>query len=148
MPNATVGADAPASPKSADWRAELNFQRWLEQKQVCERLEDGPATEEQCEAVIRPFYALEHVLQADMGVSVQALGAVLAIEIEDNEPDEPVDGLYRASLRAIRPQLVGSIAEYDDRVLSTATASDKLAMLEELGACERKLRQAREEAIR
>jgi hypothetical protein len=41
---------------------------------------------------------------------------VLVIEIGD-EDREDVPGLWRASLAAIRPQLVGAIAEDADRVL-------------------------------
>jgi hypothetical protein len=38
------------------------------------------------------------------------------IEIEGDAPED-VPGLHRASLVAIRPQLVGAIAEAADRVL-------------------------------
>jgi hypothetical protein len=48
---------------------------------------------------------------------VLALGAVLMVEIERDEP-ENVPGLNRAALAAIRPQLVGAIAADADRVLA------------------------------
>jgi hypothetical protein len=42
---------------------------------------------------------------------------VLVIEINDRLCEE-VDGLQEASLAAIRPQLIGAIAEAADRVLA------------------------------
>ena len=46
-----------------------------------------------------------------------ALGAVLMIAIKDGLVED-IAGLYRASLRVIRPQLIGAIAEDADRVLA------------------------------
>jgi hypothetical protein len=52
--------------------------------------------------------------------SVLALAAVLVIEHKDDWPDsEEVSGLRLASLRAIRPQLVGAVAEDADSVLAS-----------------------------
>jgi hypothetical protein len=48
--------------------------------------------------------------------SVLALGASLVIGIHADDKEENVLAAYRASLRAIRPQLVGAIAEDADRV--------------------------------
>ncbi len=56
-------------------------------------------------------------LDKRIGSSVLALGAVLIIAIEDNGAEE-TKGLNRASLAAIRPQLVGAIAEDAVRVLA------------------------------
>jgi hypothetical protein len=50
--------------------------------------------------------------------SVLALGARLMIGIQDNLDEDNVLAAYRVSLRAIRPQLVGGIAEDADRVLA------------------------------
>ena len=63
-------------------------------------------------------FAIEKLLQADIGASVHALAAVLVIEINERLCEE-VDGLQKASLAAIRSQLVGAIAEDADRVLAT-----------------------------
>ena len=56
-------------------------------------------------------------LDKRMGASVLALGAVLIIAIE-GDGAETTFGLNRAALAAIRPQLVGAIAEAADRVLA------------------------------
>ncbi len=58
-----------------------------------------------------------HKLDQRIGTSIVALGAILVISIQDGD-EEPVSGLHRASLVAIRPQLVGAIAEAADRVLA------------------------------
>jgi hypothetical protein len=60
----------------------------------------------------------EHVLHAGVGASLHALAASLIIEIEDNPEDEGARGLCRGSLAAIRPQLVGAIADDADRALA------------------------------
>jgi hypothetical protein len=64
-------------------------------------------------------FAIEKLLQADIGTSVHALAAVLVIEINDRLCEE-VDSLQETSLAAIRPQLIGAIAEAADRVLAEA----------------------------
>jgi hypothetical protein len=94
----------------ADERALILWDRYNEQKGDCERLESGPATRAQCQASYDALFAIEKLLQADIAVSLQALAGVLMIEIGD-EDREDVPGLWRASLAAIRPQLVGAIAE-------------------------------------
>jgi hypothetical protein len=63
----------------------------------------------------------EWELNKRIGASVLALGAVLIMEIgHDDHEFERVPRLYRAALAAIRPQLVGAIAEDADRVLAQA----------------------------
>jgi hypothetical protein len=106
------------NPSPADWRAELNWLKYREQKDCCHRRLEA-ATEEQHEAAYNALFAIEHVLQADIGASVHALAAVLMIEIEDDRLEE-VPRLHRAALAAIRPQLVGSIADAADRMLAEA----------------------------
>lgn len=102
---------APMSP--ADQRAELNWLKYREEKDLWNSLkDDGPHRE----AAWKSMSAFEHVLQADLATSVYALASVLMIEIEDNESDEDVPGVWRASLAAIRPRLTGVIAEAADRV--------------------------------
>jgi hypothetical protein len=105
---------APVS--AADERAFILWDRYKEQKGNCEQLERGSASTAQCQASYDAQFAIEHLLQADIAVSLHALAAVLVIEIGD-EDREDVPGLWRASLAAIRPQLVGAIAEDADRVL-------------------------------
>jgi hypothetical protein len=62
---------------------------------------------------------IEKAIEKHMGEgSVLALGASLVIGIHADDKDENVLAAYRASLRAIRPQLVGAIAEDADRVLA------------------------------
>lgn len=122
MPNATVRANDTALPKCAnpidDSRAELLWQRRKELKAIADRLMESPnGTEEACEAAHKPVFAAEHVLAADMHKSVQALAAVLMVEIQDETPEE-VDGLFRACLRAILPQLEGSIGADAERLLA------------------------------
>jgi hypothetical protein len=50
--------------------------------------------------------------------SILALAASLLVEIEFGDDEERVLQIYHASLAAIRPQLVGSIAADADRVLA------------------------------
>ena len=86
------------------------------QKDHCDRLlETG--TEEECEAAHKALHHFELRFQANTAKSIHALAAVLIIEVQDHTPEE-VDGLRKACLAAIRPQLVGQIAEDADRVLS------------------------------
>jgi hypothetical protein len=103
---------APISP--VDQRALILWDRYCEQKEHSERLQSGPATQAQCQVSFDALFAVEHLLQADIGASISALGAVLMVEIEGDAPED-VPGLYRAALAAIRQQLVGKIAEAADR---------------------------------
>jgi len=111
--------NAPVS--AADERALILWDRYNEQKGNRERLESGPATQAQCQASFDVQFAIEKLLQADIGASVHALAAVLVIEINDSLCEE-VDGLQKASLAAIRPQLTGAIARDADRVLQDEEA--------------------------
>jgi hypothetical protein len=95
------------------------WDRYREQKEHCHRLL-GSSTAEEIDLAYDALFDIEHALQADIGVSIQALAAVLVIEIEDDESNEHVPGFYRASLAAIRPHLVGAITEAADRVLALA----------------------------
>jgi hypothetical protein len=153
MPNATVRANARTLPEgtnrrvvlgavlataaagaaAADQRALLLWDRYNEQKGNCEQLESGPATQAQCQASYEALFAVEHLLQADIAVSLHALAAVLVIEIGD-EDREDVPGLWRASLAAIRPELVGAIAEAADRVLAKDEPDPVLALVTKVRA--------------
>jgi hypothetical protein len=95
----------PLSP--ADVRAEQN---WLKYRQLKER-------DAEWESAVRP---VEYALRTEIRTSVRALACVLMIQInEGDEECEEVPDLWRASLAAIRPQLVGAIAEDADHVLAT-----------------------------
>jgi hypothetical protein len=61
---------------------------------------------------------IEKAIRKHGEASVLALGASLVIGIHADDEEENVLAAYRASLRAIRPQLVGAIAEDADRVLA------------------------------
>jgi hypothetical protein len=63
------------------------------------------------------FCAIQGKIDEHLGASVVALAIVLMGAIYDRS-DEALPGLNRASLRAIRPQLVGTVAEAADRVLA------------------------------
>jgi hypothetical protein len=119
MTDTTVLPEAAAPPPNlslADWRAELNWLKYREQKDYCHRRAEA-AVEHNSEAAYDALFAIEHVLQADIGASVHALAAVLMIEIEDGLPED-VPGLHRSALAVIRPQLVGEIATAADRALA------------------------------
>lgn len=59
---------------------------------------------------------VENELDQHLGASVLALAAVLIVAIHDD--CEEIEGLNRAALAAIRPQLTGAIAEDADRALA------------------------------
>jgi len=118
---ATERANDTALPKCAnpsdDFRAELLWQRRRELKATAEHVMNSDrGTEEACDAAFKPVFAARHLLAADMDKSIQALACVLMIEIQDETPEE-VDGLNRACLRAILPQLEGSIGADAKRLL-------------------------------
>jgi hypothetical protein len=60
---------------------------------------------------------IEKVIGKHAEASILALAANLVIGIQADDDEDDVLQTYRASLRAIRPQLVGAIAEDADRVL-------------------------------
>jgi hypothetical protein len=68
------------------------------------------------------FCDIQWQIDKQIGTSVLALAAVLIGAVKSNDA-EPLRGLNRASLAAIRPQLVGAIAEDADRVLASANAA-------------------------
>ena len=61
---------------------------------------------------------VERIIAEYIGASILALGGFLITDIGLDDDDERVLRAYRASLAAIRPQLVGAIAEDADRVLA------------------------------
>jgi hypothetical protein len=111
------GSDDPVALSQATERALALWDQYRQQKERCHRLLDS-STEEESNAMYDVLFAIEHLLQADIGASVHALAVVLMIEIEDDEDNEHIPGFYRAALASMRSQLTGSIAEYADRVLA------------------------------
>jgi hypothetical protein len=110
--------------RKADCRAADLWAHWREQKERCEQLEDLPNdSEERCTAAHKTLFAIENELRLDFHASVVALAATLVVQI-DREEAEDVEGLHLASLAAIRPQLVGAIAEDADRVLALGGTLD------------------------
>ena len=92
------------------------------QRKRCEESDEQEASSaslKENEAAHATLIAIERAFEPYIGSSLQALGAVLMIQIKDGL-SEDVTGLNRASLAAIRPQLVGAIAEDADRVLGCA----------------------------
>ena len=61
--------------------------------------------------------AVENEIEKHMKTSLLALGAAILIEMRQGDLDIEAD-IYSASLAAIRPQLIGAIAEDADRVLA------------------------------
>lgn len=106
---------------NADQLALLLWKSHREQKVRFERI--GSTDTDKGQAAWDLLMDLEHVLHSNVRASVHALAASLIIEIEDNESGEDVPGLWRGSLSAIRPQLVGAIAEAADRVLAENDAA-------------------------
>jgi hypothetical protein len=120
----TARANARTLPEATNRRdVQVLWKQYCIQKGRCDRLLET-ATEEECEAGHTALFALESALRADISRSVEALAAVLIIEIEDASPEE-VDGLHRAALRAIRPRLVGEIGEAADRMLASASPDEE-----------------------
>jgi hypothetical protein len=94
--------------------AELSDRR---RQQIAERERLNIDVLNQCfNAAWEDVCEIESEFENHMGGSVFALAAVLLVAIHDN--CEEIDGLNRAALRMIRPQLTGAIAEDADRVLA------------------------------
>jgi hypothetical protein len=76
------------------------------------------------EAVWPKVFDIENAIRKHAEASVLAVAASLVIGIQGNDEDENVLAAYRATLRIIRPQLVGAIAEAADRVLAAPQAEE------------------------
>jgi hypothetical protein len=98
---------AIANQASAEWEAKR------------EQLDVEEALNERSEVAYEALNDVEDKFEEHIGASVLALAAILMIWIGD----EPREGLHRAVISAIRPQLVGTIAEDTDRVLASANAA-------------------------
>jgi hypothetical protein len=66
--------------------------------------------------------AVEDEIADHMEASVLALAAIILVEIQN--ADDRGARIYKISLAAIRPQLVGAIAEAADRVLAAPQAEE------------------------
>jgi hypothetical protein len=153
MPNATVRANARALPEATNRRAVLGailaagatailpaeastepqlsaidrevldlWQRRQQMVAICEDESFDPSEAEE-EVFMNEFCGVLWRIDQRIGASTLALGAVLIAAVMDKSA-EPVKGMNRASLRAIRPQLVGAIAEAADRVLAALQAGE------------------------
>jgi hypothetical protein len=114
----------------ADERAMVLWDAYRAQKRLskeCGEREASSASLKESAAISATILAIEKALHFDIETSVQALGAVLIIQIHDQWSEE-VNGLNRAALVAIRPQLGGAIAEDADRAL-TAESDPVLAQV-------------------
>jgi hypothetical protein len=118
------GAPMNASISPVDSRAEVLWLRYREQRELRDRRPDE-TTKEKHERARRELFAIEGALRADISESVNALACTIMIEIANATPEE-IPGLHRAALAAIRPQLIGGIAEDADRVLARKTAKKVL----------------------
>jgi hypothetical protein len=61
---------------------------------------------------------IEAAIEKLRGASALAVAASLVARVELDDVEDEVLRTYRASLRAVRPQLIGAIAEDADRVLA------------------------------
>jgi hypothetical protein len=109
-----------ASISQADERALALWDLWREQKDRSKHLAQTSCTREKSDAAVDVLVAIEDILQTSIHSSVHALAAILMIEGKN----ENVPGLNRAALAAIRPQLIGAIAEAADRVLAEQEEED------------------------
>jgi hypothetical protein len=92
-------------------------------EQTAEKERAGVAKcDERCERTFEAIRDVENMLRDHIGESIFALAAVIVAEI--GVEDEDVPGLLRASLAALRPQLVGPIAEDADRMLASGAQVD------------------------
>jgi hypothetical protein len=108
------------APRSTpDERALDLWNRWREQCDLHLALARENAPQETLDKELDVLNEIEDALRGDMRASVHALAAALMIELK-NSLEEVVADLHFASLAAIRPQLVGAIAEEADRVLAEA----------------------------
>jgi hypothetical protein len=78
---------------------------------------DDAASGERCDQAGNASCDVLGEIDKHIGASVLALAAVLMVAIH-SKADEEVSGLHRGCLAAIRPQLVGAIAEDVDRLLA------------------------------
>jgi hypothetical protein len=113
----TNGPDDPGSRRALEL-----WSRWQKQNDLYNAIGDEATPEEPLEEAVEKEFELldeiEDALHSDMRASIHALAAMLMIEVGHGGLEEIVADLHFASLAAIRPQLVGAIAEAADRVLA------------------------------
>jgi hypothetical protein len=112
---ATAALPAYAAPGAAALSATDRrvLDLWQRYQKLQADLEGGDASDE----MGAEFCAIQAKIDEHLETSVLALACVLIGEICDKS-DEAIPGLNQAALAAIRPQLVGAIAEHADRVLA------------------------------
>lgn len=101
--------------------AERSLQREAEEERLgLDVLKSG------CHDAWEATNAVEFELEKYVDRSILGLAACLMIAIKDDDP-ENIGGLHYAALGAIRPELVGLIAEDADRMLASATTDEEEA---------------------
>lgn len=90
----------------------------LRQQRAEEERVGHTLNDDRIEHAYKVLHAVEDKIEALVPVSVLALGAHLIRRIEGDDDEEEELRVCRATLAAIRPQLVGPIAEDADRVLA------------------------------
>ena len=117
LPQATAATLSSLSP--IDRRVLDLWRRRTKLNAIVDRLSglDDDASGERCDQAGHASCDVIGEIDKHIGASVLALAAVLMVAIYDGS-DEAVPGLNRASLAAIRTQLVGDIARDADRVLA------------------------------
>jgi len=112
-------APGPVALSAIDRRVLDLWRRRAKLNAIIDRLAslDDDASGERCDQAGKASCDVLGEIDKHIGASVLALAAVLMVAIHD-EADEEVSGLHRACLAAIRPQLIGAIAEDADRVLA------------------------------
>jgi hypothetical protein len=112
-------APGPAALSATDRRVLDLWRRRTKLNAIMDRLFelDDDASGERCDQAGKASSDVLGEIDKHIGASVLALAAVLMVAIYDRS-DEALPGLNRACLAAIRPQLVGAIAEDADRMLA------------------------------
>jgi hypothetical protein len=93
------------------------WNRWLEQNKLYDSL-PGLTPQETLDKGLRALNEIEDALHGEMRASIHSLAVILMIEMSQGGLEAIVADLHLASLAAIRPQLVGVIAEDADGALA------------------------------
>ena len=111
MPNTTE------APKAADSQVLNLWAQYRAMKDAGDRLLAEEADDDKISDAYGAMHSVADEIGALIPASVLALGAHLIHEINAADNDVQVLRAHRASLAAIRTQLVGDIAEAADRIL-------------------------------
>jgi hypothetical protein len=125
-PNAAAPALSAIDRKVLNlWSERARLKATFDKLYAERRAVDDEDLERRCDDATNARCDVEVELNDHIGASVLGLAAVLIMEIgHDDHGWERIPRCYRAALEAIRPQLVGTIAEDADRVLARAEEED------------------------